>query len=123
MLIVGQTMEYGYENGDAYRILFGEKTITWECLSGLGAGEYGTEFHDAIEVAPNVLFIAWVRDNGESLSMVANLQQKAIHCNSVYHQIRHFWSGKITYFGTAKEMRQRDDLHRIPANRPKYGLR
>jgi phenolic acid decarboxylase len=123
MLIVGKTMEYGYENGDAYRILFGDKTITWKCLAGLGAGESGTEFHDAVEVAPNVLFVSWVADNGESLSMVANLEQKIIHFNSVYHQIRHFWRGKITYFGSAKAAQRRDDLPPLAPNQIKYGLR
>jgi phenolic acid decarboxylase len=123
MLIVGKTLEYGYENGDAYRILFGDKTITWECLAGLGAGEFGTEFHDAVEVAPNVLFISWAADNGESLSIVANLEKKTLHCNSVYHRIRHFWSGKIDYFGPAKVTQQLDDLSPGPPNQNKYGLR
>ena len=62
MRIVGKILEYGYENGDAFRILFGDKTITWKCLVGLGAGEFGTEFHNTVEVAPNVLFVTWGRN-------------------------------------------------------------
>ena len=123
MLIVGKTLEYGYENGDAYRILFGEKTITWECLAGLGAGEFGTEFHDAVEVAPNVLFVSWSKDTGEAISMVANLEKQTIHCSSVYHQIRHFWAGKITHFGPARVTSRGEKFRRDHSNQNKYGLR
>ena len=62
MEVTGKILEYEYENGERYRLLFGIKTVTWECLAGSAAGSSGTDSYGAIEIAPNILFISWSTD-------------------------------------------------------------
>jgi phenolic acid decarboxylase len=102
MEIIGKALEYEYENGEAYQVVFEEKNATWKCLAGSSAGASGTESHDAIEVAPNILFVSWLESTQEVVSYVANLNNMTIFCSYVYENQRHLWKGEIKYFGPVK---------------------
>ena len=101
MEITGKILEYEYENGERYRLLFGIKTVTWECLAGSGAGSSGTDSYGAIEIAPNILFISWSTDYGEVVSIVANFQKDILHSCHTHEGTRHFWKGNINRFSKA----------------------
>jgi hypothetical protein len=101
MEITGKISEYEYENGERYRLLFGIKTVTWECLAGSAAGSSGTDSYGAIEIAPNILFISWSTDSGEVVSIVANFQKDTLHCCNTYEGKRQFLKGNIKRFSKA----------------------
>ena len=52
MEVAGKILEFEYENGERYRLLFGIKTVTWACLSGSSAESFKTDYYSAIEIAP-----------------------------------------------------------------------
>lgn len=97
--LAGKILRYEYENGEAYQILFHENSATWTSLAGTAAGMSGTEQHDVIEVASNVLFVSWLESSGEVVSLVANLNTQRVYVSYVYENTRHFWKGEIKYFG------------------------
>ena len=102
MKIIGKTLVYEYENGESYQVEFQEAQATWTYLAGSAAGASGTETHDVVEVAPNIIFVSWLEETREVVSFVADLNNNIIHTSYVYEDTRHFWKGKITYFGPAK---------------------
>ena len=104
MKFAGKVLEYEYVNREVYRLRFGNNSITWECLADSAAGASVTESSDAVEIAPNVLFISWFDDNGELVRIVANLEKKILHCTHVYQGTRLFWRGTIRYFGPGELM-------------------
>ena len=75
MEVTGKILEYELGNGERYRLLFGIKTVTWECLAGSAAGSSGADSYGAIEISSNILFISWSTDYGEVVSIVANFQK------------------------------------------------
>ena len=101
MDITGKSLEYEYENGRRYRLLFGIKTVTWECIAGSATGLSGTDSYGTIEITPNILFISWSTDDGEVVSIVANFQNDILHCCSTREGKRHFWKGNIKRFTKA----------------------
>ena len=101
MEIIGKTLEYDYENGERYRLLFGIKTVTWECLAGSAAGSSGTDSYGAIEINPNILFISWSMEYGEVMSIVANFQNDILHCCNTHEGTIHFLQGNIKRFAKA----------------------
>ena len=101
MEIIGKTLEYDYENGERYRLLFGIKTVTWECLAGSAAGSSGTDSYGAIEITPNIIFISWSMEYGEVMSIVANLQNDILHCCNTHEGTIHFLQGNIKRFAKA----------------------
>ena len=98
METTGKILEYVYENGESYRLLFGIKTVTWKCLAGSAAGSSGTNSYDAIEITPNILFISWSKDDGEVVSIVANFQNDILHCCYSHEGTRYFRKGNIKNF-------------------------
>ena len=98
MGVTGKILEYEYENGERYRLLFGIRTVTWECMAGSAAGSSGTDSYGAIEIAPNIFFISWSKDDGEVVSIVANLQKDILHCCNAHEGTRHFWKANIERF-------------------------
>jgi len=98
METTGKILEYEYENGESYRLLFGIKTVTWECLAGSAAGSSETNSYGAIEITPNILFISWSKDDGEVVSIVANLQNDILHCCYSLAGTRYFMKGNIIRF-------------------------
>lgn len=101
MDIAGKLLEYEKENGESFKLLFGIKTVTWECLSGTAAGSSQTNSYDAIEITPNILFISWSMDDGEAVSMVVNFQNNIVHCCNALDSNRNFWKGNIKCFAKA----------------------
>ncbi len=101
MEVTGKILEYEYENGEKFRLLFGIKTVTWECLAGSAAGSSGTDSYGLIEIAPNILFISWSKNDGEVVSIVANFQNDILHCCNTHIGTRHFWKGNIKSFAKA----------------------
>ena len=101
MEITGKIIEYEHENGDRYKLLFGIKTVTWECLRGSVAGSSGTYSYGAIEIAPNNLFISWSEEDGKVMSIVANVQIDTLYCCDTQGDTRHFWKGIIKRFSNA----------------------
>jgi hypothetical protein len=102
MEVTGKIMEYEHENGEAYRLLFGLDCVTWECLSGSAAGSITTVSCGAAEIESNVLFIAWSEDDGDAVSIVADLKKNSLHCWQVNQGSRNFWKGKIKSFTDAQ---------------------
>lgn len=101
MEITGKILEYEYENGERYKLLFGINTVTWECLAGSAAGSSGPDSYGAIEITPNILFISWSMEYGEVVSIVANFQNDILHCCYTHEGIRHFRKGNIKGFTKA----------------------
>jgi len=101
MEITGKILEYEYENGERYRLLFGIHTVTWECLAGSAAGSSGTDSYGAIEITPNILFISWSMEYGEVLSIVANFQNDILHCFNTHEGTTHLLQGNIKRFAKA----------------------
>jgi len=101
MEITGKILEYEYENGERYRLLFGIHTVTWECLAGSAAGSSGTDSYGADEITPNILFITWSMEYGGVMSIVANFQNDILHCYNTHEGTIHFWQGTIKRFAKA----------------------
>jgi len=101
MEVTGKIMEYEYENGETYRLLFGLECVTWECLSGSTAGSIRTVSCGAAEIESNLLFIAWSEDDRDAVSIVADLEKNSLHSWYVNHSARHFWKGNIRLFTDA----------------------
>jgi len=101
MEITGKILEYEYENGERYRLLFGIHTVTWECLAGSAVGSSGTDSYGAIEITPNILFISWSMEYGEVMSIVANFQNDILHCCNTHEGTIHFLQGNIKRFAKA----------------------
>ena len=78
MDITGKILEFEYENGERYSLLFGIKTVTWACLADSSAGSFKTDYYSAIEIAPNILFISWSKDDGEAANIVADFGRGTI---------------------------------------------
>lgn len=101
MDVTGKILEYESENGESYRLLFGIRTVTWECLVGSAAGLSGTDSYGVFQIAPKILFISWSMDNGELMNVVANFQKKILHCCNTHEGKRNFWKGNIKRFAKA----------------------
>ena len=99
--ITGKILEYEHENGDRYKLLFGIKTVTWECLAGSASGLSGTNSYDAIEITPSILFISWSMDDGKVVGIIVNLQNDIIHCCFSHEGKRQFIKGNIKRFTKA----------------------
>jgi phenolic acid decarboxylase len=102
MELVGKALEYEYDHGETYQVVFHDNSATWTCLAGPYAGATGTESQDAVEVAPNILFVSWLEETQEVVSLVANLNNMTIFCSYVLENKRHQWQGRIKYFGPVK---------------------
>jgi len=101
MEVTGKILEYEYENGGRYRLLFGITTVTWECLAGSAAGSSGTDYYSVIEIAPNILFISWSKNDGEVESIVVNFQKDILYCCNAHEDTIDFWKGNIKIFAKA----------------------
>ena len=98
MEVTGKIMEYEHENGEAYRLLFGLECVTLECISGLAAGSIRTMSCGASEIESNVLFIGWLEEDRDAVSIVADLEKKKLHGWHLNQGGRNFWRGKINSF-------------------------
>ena len=101
MEVTGKILEYEFGNGERYRLLFGIKTVTWECLAGSASGSSGTDSYGAIEITPNILLISWSMVDDEVVSIVANFQKDVLHCCNTHKGTRHFRKGNIKLFAKA----------------------
>lgn len=101
MEITGKILEYEYENGDRYRLLFGMKNVTWECLAGSAVGSSETDSYGAIEITPDILFISWSKNDGTVVNIVTNFQKNILHCCNAHEGTIHFWKGNIYRFAKA----------------------
>jgi hypothetical protein len=101
MEVTGKIIEYEYENGERYRLLFGIKTVTWECLSGSHSGSSGTNSYGVNEIEPNILFISWSTDSGEVVSIIADFSKDILHCCNTHEGSIQFLKGNILRFAKA----------------------
>ena len=101
MEVTGKILEYKYESGERYRLLFGIKTVTWKCMAGLAAGLSGTDSYGAIEIAPDIFFISWSKTDDEVVSIVADFKKDILHCCHTQKGTRFFVKGNIERFDNA----------------------
>ena len=101
MEVAGKILEFEYENGERYRLLFGIKTVTWACLAGSSAESFKTDYYSAIEIAPKILFISWSKDDGEVANIVVNFQKDILYCCNAHEDTIDFWKGNIKIFAKA----------------------
>ena len=99
MKLARNILLYKSESRNTYRLLFGEKAITFESLSGKDAGLSLTMFYDTLEIAPKEHYISWLNTNNETVRMIVNLNNKTIKYNYLDNGARRFSKGKIIYFG------------------------
>lgn len=99
MSIIGQTIEYKYDDGDTYKVSFQQDNDTffahWYVLSGKHKGENRKETADIAEVAPNVWFVSWLEPTLEVVSIVFNLNNNKVTCSYYFDKEKYFWHGKI----------------------------
>ncbi|MDG3086516.1 phenolic acid decarboxylase [Vibrio hannami] len=100
MEFLGNTVEYSYESGEAYSVTFDQNHCTWLCTKGSMQGSTGNEQYSAVEVAPNVLFVSWLEDSGEVVSLVLNFNAMKVYGSYIDPASgRHQWEGTISYWG------------------------
>ena len=90
---------YQLKDGETYRLRFGIKAVTYECLTDLGSVPPRTVFYDTVKIAPKEHFVSWINTNNEIVRMIINLKYKTVNYNYMNKGIRHFSSGKIIFFG------------------------
>lgn len=100
MNYIGNIIEYSYSVGESYSVKFEEDSCTWLCTEGAWKGSTGKEQYSAVEVSDNVLFVSWLENNGEVVSLVINFNNMTIHCSYVDpDQNRHQWVGSVSHWG------------------------
>ncbi|PWJ42422.1 phenolic acid decarboxylase [Sediminitomix flava] len=100
--LIGQTLIYEYDNGESYKLEFEESTLVWTCLAGVAKGHSGIEKYDFVEVASEIIFISWLEQSREVVSIVFNLNTMKVFCSYVYEINKHQWKGKIISFKRSK---------------------
>ena len=98
MELAGKILEYEYDNGERYSLLFGIKTVTWEYLTGTAAGSSGTNSYGAVEITPNILLISWSTDDGEVVSIAAKFQNTILHCCNTHEGKINLLEGQYQMF-------------------------
>lgn len=102
-MLAGNTIEYQYDGGDAYRVTFGEGTATWEVLTGPHAGDSRTETAQDHQVADGIFMVTWLEPTDEVVTFVANVNNKQITCSYTYGKEQFLWHGTIRSFGKRKK--------------------
>lgn len=67
------TLKYKDEEGATYQLEFSDETISWSCVGGPWAGECGSGSFCAAEIESNIVVIAWAMMDGESTTLIADM--------------------------------------------------
>ena len=110
MKLARKILLYQLKSGETYRLRFGNKAVTYECLTDRDSGPPRTVFYDTVKIAPKEHFVSWVNTNNETVRMIVNLRNKTTNWNYLNKGIRRFYSGKIIYFGLPANANERNIL-------------
>jgi len=85
-----------YSTGDVYRFDVKDATsLSWQCLAGAERGHSGQEQTERFKVADGIYFVAWIEQNGATITQVLNFNSNEVYTTAVHNETSSLLSGTI----------------------------
>ena len=87
---------YRYSTGDVYRFDVKDSiSLSWQCLAGAEQGRAGQEQPERFKVADGIYFVAWIEQNGATITQVLNFNSNVVYTTAVHNETSSLLSGTI----------------------------